>query len=346
MKIKHLPFLCSSSLNGAFFQGKHCFFYHLDSGQLTLPLLMFWFVSSSYFMSLKSLPLTWDSQVFLVSFQIPKCASILTTFTYCLLHFLAFHAFLHHSQSLGCCVPQLWDGELKPEASVTPLITTVLLWSRKGAGEQGSGETRMLLLYFPCLLFYTLSFRDAGAKRPERGMSPVWIPLPISTSAHDSAKCPRLQLVTKAVVSISGESWIHTVSARCSSPLSCSLVFLLSPSRVEIELPVGPVRVHIRSASSVCGAAPAAQRPPAEPGTILSPSGMTPCAATCQMFPPLCLSFVTVNECFGLCLYFLCVLRASVCAHLSLATKFRWPQPAEFSLLLIPCIFFCLHSVI
>lgn len=33
-------------------------------------------------------------------------------------------------------------------------------------------------------------------------------------------------------------------------------------------------------------------------------------------------------------------VRASVCAHLSLAMKFHWPQPAEFSLLLIPCIFF------
>lgn len=116
-------------------------------------------------------------------------------------------------------------------------------------------------------------------------------------------------------------------------PLLLTGVSALSHFRVEIELPVGPFCVHVGSASCVCGAAPAAQRPPAEPGTILSPSGMTPCAATCQMFPPLCLSFVTVNDVFGLCLYFLCVLRASVCAHLSLATKFHWPQPAEFSLL-------------
>lgn len=164
-------------------------------------------------------------------------------------------------------------------------------------------------------------------------------------------KCPRFYSLPRLESPFQGNPGSAAFHLAAAAPCPCSLVFVSLPCRVEVELPAGPVRVHVGSASCIRGAAAAAQRPPAKPGTIASRSGMTPCAATCQMSPPLCLSFVTVNEFFGLCLYFLCVwvhlcVHASVCAHLSLAMEFRWPQPAEFSLLLIPCIFFCLHSVI
>lgn len=68
-----------------------------------------------------------------------------------------------------------------------------------------------------------------------------------------------------------------------AAPCCCSLVFLSLPCRVQVELPAGPLREHVRSASCVGGAAAAARRAPAEPGTVVSQSGMTPCAATCQM---------------------------------------------------------------
>lgn len=188
-----VSFLCSSSLKWSFLSRQTLlllspWFWATDFATAYVLICLF----SSYFVSLNSLPLTWDSRVFLASFQIPKCDSILTTFIYCLLHFLEFHAFLQHSQPLGCHVPQLWDGEMKPEACVTPLITAVLHKEQKRCWGAGEGGTRMLLLYSACLLFYALYFRDARAKRPGHGTSPVWIPLLISASAHNSAKCPRL----------------------------------------------------------------------------------------------------------------------------------------------------------
>lgn len=189
--------------------------------------------------------------------------------------------------------------------------------SRKGAGEQGSGETGMLLLYSR-LLFYALSFREPQ----QRGQDMAWV-LPeslfwsqlllmIQPCVQDFNSLPRLESPFQGTPG----STVFQLAA--AVPCSCSLVFLSLPFRVQVQLQAGPLRIHVRSASSVGGAAQAARRPPAEPGTIVCQSGMTPCAATCQMFPPLCLSFVTVNGSFALCLSFLCV-----CVHLCVRISHR-----------------------
>lgn len=180
-------------------------------------------------------------------------------------------------------------------------------------------------------------------------MGSVLIPLLlISTSFHDSAKCPRLQVETKPRVSISKESVVHYVTVYCSSnprPVHCCYFLLYSSAEPKASCRLG------RSAST--SGVPPPSVTPLRQASDLQPSQVPSLANRewlhvlqhAKCFSPL--SVICYSKLFFCFLPLFSVrVRASVCAHLSLAMKFHWPQPVEFSLLLIPCTLFCLHSVI
>lgn len=207
---------------------------------------------------------------------------------------------------LSCPSALGWRGESR--SLCNSLNHCCITWGVEkvlGIREVGKQECFFCVLPVCCFMLYSSELPE------QRGQDMAWV-LPeslfwsqlllmIQPYVQDFNSLPRLESPFQ------GNPGSRVFQLAVAVPCCCSLVFLLSPCRVEIELPVGPLRVHVRSSSSVGGAAQAARRPPAKPGTIVSQSGMTPCAATCQMFPPLCLSFVPVNELFGLRLYFLCV---------------------------------------
>lgn len=97
------------------------------------------------------------------------------------------------------------------------------------------------------------------------------------------------------------------------------------------------VCIHIRCASSVCYSAQASQWSSAEPGTIVSQSGMTSCAATCQMFLT-SVSVISYSRWFFVFLSLFSVRVACICVCASLIGN-------EIPLGTASRIFFALNSL-
>lgn len=96
----------------------------------------------------------------------------------------------------------------------------------KALGSRGVGKQECFFFVLPVCCFMLYPSEMPGP----RGQDMAWVlPEPLFWSQLLLMIQPNARLISKAGVPISGESWIHRVSACCISTLLCSLVFLLSP---------------------------------------------------------------------------------------------------------------------
>lgn len=120
----------------------------------------------------------------------------------------------------------------------------------------------MLLLYSPCLVFYALSFRDARAKRPEHGTSPVrtlsWsqLLLAIQPNAQDFNSLPRLESPFQETP---GSAAFQLAAA---APCSCSLVFF------SLSLAESKSSCRLGRSASTSGVPPASVAPLRQPSEL------------------------------------------------------------------------------
>jgi len=80
---------------------------------------------------------------------------------------MAFHAFPQHYQSLRYHLPQLWDGEMKAEATVPPLITAVFYEQQKKVLGGGNKKVSFLCFLSLCCFMVCTSASEMLEEREE-----------------------------------------------------------------------------------------------------------------------------------------------------------------------------------